>query len=506
CPTGSVTANLTINSGSSPCTISSDMTITGDLTITNSGSLVISSGVTLTVTGTVTLKNSSSITATGATIAATEFSDGSNTNAISGGTYNVGTFTMAGGGSTTINDVIVNSSGAIVLDDVPTVSNSTFNATSSFAINSGTAYTFTNVDIVAGTTANIQDVSCFSCTLNVGDALTLSSGSTTFDNSTINSGTNNVGTNDADALIMNGSAVFTLNNNTQMNVRGSVLNNEWYVDDSDVVITGDFDNQGSEILEVRNNGTFNVKGNFNNTGSGNVSADDGGLIDVEMNFNNTSGSTDVDGGAIVVGGTFSGNTPTGDGGTCNGGSGGCCGSGCSTLPVSLIDFSGRFNSGSVELKWHTASELNNDFFTLEVSNDGVLFTELARVNGHGTINEVSNYSFISTNAISAQGLFYRLSQTDFDGTHVQLKTVYVQFDDFGSEILLYPNPVSRGNKVFLKGIATDGEWTIFSLTGQMVLSGSMKEATVNTTSLERGAYILKAKLPNKTVQERFVVK
>jgi len=508
CPSGDVTGDLTINSGSSPCTISSDLTITGDITITNSGSLIVSSGVMLTVMGTITLKNGSSITATGANVNAETFSDGSNTNTITGGTYTVGSFTMSGGGSTTISGIDVTATNQIVLDDVPNVTNSNFDAGTFFQMNSGSPdYNFNNVNITAGTTADIQDVSFTNSTLNVGDALSISSGNTTFDNSTINTGTTNVGTNDADALLFNGGGVLTLNNDTQMNVRGSVVNNEWYVDNSDVIVTGDFDNQGSEILEVRNNGTFNVQGDFNNTGSGNVSADDGGLVVVDGNYDNSGGgSTDVDGGTFSVGGTYSGGGATGDTGDCASGGGGCCGAGCSTLPVSLINFTHELNNNSVRIKWSTASELNNDFFTIERSFDGLNFEELAVVEGQGTIDDVTNYSLIDELRQTTDFVYYRLSQTDFDGTHETLGIITVSEGFSINDFKLYPNPVEAGGKLDLSQLPMNAKWSIYSLSGNLLESGQLDQSKeVAIQGLRSGTYIFNIKAGKLSQRKTLIV-
>ncbi len=39
------------------------------------------------------------------------------------------------------------------------------------------------------------------------------------------------------------------------------------------------------------------------------------------------------------------------------------------LPIELISFEAKANSEYVELNWSTASEINNDYFTIERSAD-----------------------------------------------------------------------------------------------------------------------------------------
>ena len=48
----------------------------------------------------------------------------------------------------------------------------------------------------------------------------------------------------------------------------------------------------------------------------------------------------------------------------------------SLLPIELISFTGTLADGQVELAWATAAEINNDYFTIERSTNGMTFTEL----------------------------------------------------------------------------------------------------------------------------------
>jgi hypothetical protein len=84
------------------------------------------------------------------------------------------------------------------------------------------------------------------------------------------------------------------------------------------------------------------------------------------------------------------------------------------LPIELIDFTANCREPNVLLNWSTASELNNDFFTIERSNDAVNFIAIGNVDGAGNSNNVINYQFTDNSPLS-QPAYYRLKQTDFDG-------------------------------------------------------------------------------------------
>jgi len=87
----------------------------------------------------------------------------------------------------------------------------------------------------------------------------------------------------------------------------------------------------------------------------------------------------------------------------------------STLPIELISFSARATENFCELDWVTASETNNDYFTIERSATGEEFEAVAKVKGAGTTTTLENYEYRDMQP--HEGLsYYRLRQTDYDGT------------------------------------------------------------------------------------------
>ena len=113
------------------------------------------------------------------------------------------------------------------------------------------------------------------------------------------------------------------------------------------------------------------------------------------------------------------------------------------MPIELVYFE-AYNSGDqVYFKWQTASELNNDYFTIECSTDAEDFESLATIQGSGTTNYTVDYDYqYRLNYVGT--MYYRLKQTDYDGSSTYSKTEAVTFaakavkkaDDF----TIYPNP------------------------------------------------------------------
>lgn len=98
---------------------------------------------------------------------------------------------------------------------------------------------------------------------------------------------------------------------------------------------------------------------------------------------------------------------------------------CAVLPVELLRFTGEALEQGNRLVWTTANEVNNDHFTLYRSTDGEHFEKLTQVAGAGNSNTTKNYVFLDTDA--PKGVtYYRLTQTDFDGTENAAGLVMLQ--------------------------------------------------------------------------------
>ncbi|HTF03223.1 MAG TPA: T9SS type A sorting domain-containing protein [Bacteroidia bacterium] len=94
------------------------------------------------------------------------------------------------------------------------------------------------------------------------------------------------------------------------------------------------------------------------------------------------------------------------------------------LPVELVGFNSECNGNSVLLNWTTASEQNNNYFTVERSEDGVNFRSIGTISGAGNSSQLLNYSFTDTEPTTGT-TYYRLRQTDYDG-HFTTSSLIVQ--------------------------------------------------------------------------------
>src|SRR5690554_3697278 len=97
----------------------------------------------------------------------------------------------------------------------------------------------------------------------------------------------------------------------------------------------------------------------------------------------------------------------------------------SSLPIELITFDAYKKDREVELIWKTASELNNDYFTIERSADGFVWENLQTIQGAGNSTQVLDYAWTDLSPYAGIS-YYRLKQTDYDGTTEVFNIVSVE--------------------------------------------------------------------------------
>ncbi|MEO0469582.1 MAG: PKD domain-containing protein [Bacteroidota bacterium] len=186
--------------------------------------------------------------------------------------------------------------------------------------------------------------------------------------------------------------------------------------------------------------------------------------------------------------------------------------GGASFPVELIDFGADFVGEELLLKWSTATESNNDFFTIEKSLDGVLFQQLENIPGVGTSNTIQQYNTFDREP--AKGVsYYRLKQTDFDGSFQYLSTIRVTNDRFTkADLAVFPNPTTKNSRINinLQGLEAEDIQRLYLIdpTGREVelIRPVAKTFQVNLPDmLPSGTYILVASHRDGLIQSPLVV-
>ena len=95
------------------------------------------------------------------------------------------------------------------------------------------------------------------------------------------------------------------------------------------------------------------------------------------------------------------------------------------LPIDLLSFSGNCSDEGIIVTWETATETNNDFFSLEKSSDATNWETLGIITGAGNSSHIQSYSFLDRNEKSGN-VYFRLWQTDYDGKSTVSKVLKIK--------------------------------------------------------------------------------
>jgi hypothetical protein len=146
------------------------------------------------------------------------------------------------------------------------------------------------------------------------------------------------------------------------------------------------------------------------------------------------------------------------------------------LPVTLTSFQAKRVNQQIQLNWATASEMDNDYFTIEQSTDGVTFQIVGKqVKGAGNSMVALTYSQEVYDANPTKAQYFRLKQTDTDGAFEYSKTVVVAPANAASKtqvkVAAYPNPTPSGKvNLEVSNISeTAATITVFHSAGKVVL-------------------------------------
>ena len=191
------------------------------------------------------------------------------------------------------------------------------------------------------------------------------------------------------------------------------------------------------------------------------------------------------------------------------------GSGGSALPIDLVSFTGKCKNSETGLEFVVASQINNDYFTIERSADNQNWTTIGEIPGIGNTSTQMTYNY--TDYSPMQGLsYYRLSQTDFDGESETFApiTVTCEGDAIGG-YNAYPNPAKdelmidieldtyQGDDIQLQIININGK---VAKQEQVELERGFNHLSVELNELPNGIYLLQFTGTKNHIKERRIVK
>ena len=173
---------------------------------------------------------------------------------------------------------------------------------------------------------------------------------------------------------------------------------------------------------------------------------------------------------------------------------------CDLLPIKLTNFNAEYikETNQVLLLWNTVTEINNESFTIERSADGLSFETVEMVAGAGNSNVLQAYQTIDKFPFIGTS-YYRLIQTDFDGTKEVSDLVVVKIASNIENVMIFPNPVEKSAYLSFNSSVSSGvvDVAVYDVSGRLVINQQYQtEIGVNklklgSEKLPQGMYFLK---------------
>jgi len=121
------------------------------------------------------------------------------------------------------------------------------------------------------------------------------------------------------------------------------------------------------------------------------------------------------------------------------------------LPIELLYFKGKKNEEGNLLEWSTATETNNDYFTIYRSYYPIEWAHIAKIDGVGTSSFTHQYHYLDRDYLN-DITYYYLSQTDFDGRHKDYEIIAVDNRVIVSELIRVTNVLGQDVEVDTPGV------------------------------------------------------
>jgi Leucine-rich repeat (LRR) protein len=183
----------------------------------------------------------------------------------------------------------------------------------------------------------------------------------------------------------------------------------------------------------------------------------------------------------------------------------------SSLPVSILNFTGSWMKSSAALQWETTSEINSSYFNIQRSVDGINFSTKGKVAAAGNSQTDQKYTYNDEGAatLDVPNIYYRLQEVDKDGQITYSKVVALKTDVAAVTFSVYPNPAKNAVSISVNGESGQAIISIIDINGNKLqeLNPTLQRGTVtsiNTSSLSAGTYFIHVSINGKEFEQKLV--
>ncbi len=181
-----------------------------------------------------------------------------------------------------------------------------------------------------------------------------------------------------------------------------------------------------------------------------------------------------------------------------------------TLPIELLYFKGEIVNDKNLLSWSTAAEINNAYFDIEKSTNGIDFNKLTSIDSksyNGQSKQQLNYDYADV----ACTAYYRLKQIDFNGQYKYHNTIFIENNESDNKPVIIPNP-ARDQLVimFHTKLKQKTNISLYDISGRLIVSDEFTPDSENNQfildieHLNPGLYFLSTSDGFKSYQQKII--
>lgn len=178
------------------------------------------------------------------------------------------------------------------------------------------------------------------------------------------------------------------------------------------------------------------------------------------------------------------------------------------LAIHLIGITGQCLGKNNVLSWTTASEKNNDYFTVESSPDGMTWSTKKIL--AGAINSASSLHYSYTDPQLYNGInYYRLRQTDINGKYSYSPVIDIKSCNRNNafiDAIAYPNPNHGVFQLLITGNYTPLHTIeILNLMGETIYTSRTLQSTIDLSAQVSGVYFIRINSDQKILTRKIII-
>lgn len=187
---------------------------------------------------------------------------------------------------------------------------------------------------------------------------------------------------------------------------------------------------------------------------------------------------------------------------------------CYKTPITLINFAGQTQNLGNQLTWSTASEINNDYFTLLKSTNGINYEPICNINAIKNSTTLQHYQYLDTYAANGTS-YYQLQQVDVNGNKTTADNTVILHRNTNTFNLVSVQPIPSSmlvNAVFNSPNNQVSHLKIYDVLGKIVKEqeittiAGINSININIANLTSGMYLLQLENNQQTIVRKIIKK